>query len=101
MNAKEALGPWLKRYWGLEIVMSDSHTVQLSDALDAARWQFLREHFHSLLGGIPLHQWLPEQLLRRGGLNAAIDWAMNYHANGERHIAGSPASGNSENETTK
>lgn len=32
MNAQEALGPWLKRYWGLEIVMSDSHTVQLSDA---------------------------------------------------------------------
>lgn len=42
MNAKEALGPWLKRYWGLEIVMSDSHTVTLSDAANA-RFAVTRE----------------------------------------------------------
>ena len=54
---------------------------------DADRWAFAAEHWCSLIGGIPLHRWLDEQKLRRGGLTAALDYAMNYHQNGERHIA--------------
>jgi hypothetical protein len=54
---------------------------------DAKRWRFLAEHWHSLMGGIPLHRWLDEQALRRGGVAVALDYAMNYHYSGERHIA--------------
>ena len=54
---------------------------------DADRWVFAAEHWCSLIGGIPLHRWLDAQKLRRGGLTAALDYAMNYHQNGERHIA--------------
>ena len=59
----------------------------LSKMKDAARWRFLAEHWKSLIGGIPLHRWIDEQSLRRGGVVAALDYAMNHHANGERHIA--------------
>ncbi len=54
---------------------------------DAGRWLFLAEHWHSLMGGVPLHRWLDERALRRGGVTAALDYAMNYHYSGERHIA--------------
>jgi hypothetical protein len=54
---------------------------------DAERWRFLTEHWHSLMASTPLHRWIEEQALRRGGVTAALDYAMEYHANGERHIA--------------
>jgi hypothetical protein len=54
---------------------------------DAKRWRFLAEHWKSLMGGIPLHRWVEEQSLRKGGVAAALDCAIDYHENGERHIA--------------
>jgi hypothetical protein len=54
---------------------------------DADRWRFLKEHWQSLMGGTPLHRWIEEQALRRGGIEIALDYAMNYHYSGERHIA--------------
>lgn len=55
-------------------------------SIDAKRWRFMAEHWNSLMGGIPLHRWLDEQALRHGGLTAALDYAINYHESGERHI---------------
>lgn len=54
---------------------------------DARRYRFLVEHWHSLLAGLPLHMWVAENALRRGGVTAALDYAMDYHNNSERHIA--------------
>jgi hypothetical protein len=55
--------------------------------LDAKRWRFFVEHWNSTMGGVSLHRWIAEQTLRLGGPSAALDYAMNYHTNGERHIA--------------
>ena len=54
---------------------------------DAKRWRFLAEHWNSLMVGEPLHRWIAAQALRLGGVSAALDYAMNYHHSGERHIA--------------
>ena len=54
---------------------------------DAARWAFAAEHWGSVIHGLPLHRWLDDQKLRRGSLTAALDYAMDYHQSGERHIA--------------
>ena len=56
------------------------------DTLDAKRWRFLAQHWHSLMNGTPLHQWLTENALRHGSVTAALDYAMNYHYTSERHI---------------
>lgn len=53
---------------------------------DAKRWRFLQEHWRSTIGGLQLHEWIDENALHRGSLRAALDWAINYHEDSERHI---------------
>lgn len=54
------------------------HTEIAGLRKDAERWRFLAEHWKSLIGGIPLHRWIEEQALRKGGVAAALDYAIYY-----------------------
>lgn len=56
------------------------------DTLDAERWRFLARHWDSQMQCKPLHEWLATSALRHGSVTAALDYAMNYHYNSERHI---------------
>lgn len=60
---------------------------QEAQAKDAARWRFLAQHWNSTMAGLPLHQWIDEQAIRHGGVAAALDYAIHFHHNSERHIA--------------
>jgi hypothetical protein len=66
----------------MNLTLEQLHALQA----EGKRWRFLSEHWHSLMGGIPLHRWLDEQSLRLGGLTAALDHAIEHHESGERHI---------------
>lgn len=48
-------------------------------AKDAARWRFYEKHYNDtmdLAGRVRLHQWMLDNVLRLGGLDAAIDAAI-------------------------
>ena len=53
---------------------------------DSDRFRFLKTHWRSLMEGIPLHRWIDEEALRRGGIGGALDYAMTFHHSSERHI---------------